>query len=64
MRAGADVQRRLRTELVSTALEGGVGARDALGRLGLAGKQVVVLAAALRAEHPGEPAARPRPARR
>ena len=53
VRAGADVQRRLRTDLVSTALEGGVGARDALSRLGLAGKQVVVLAAALRAEHPG-----------
>ena len=53
VRAGADVQRRLRTDLVSTALEGGVGARDALSRLGLAGKQVVVLAAALRAEHSG-----------
>jgi hypothetical protein len=53
VRAGADVQRRLRTDLVSTALEGGVGARDALSRLGLAGKQVIVLAAALRAESPG-----------
>ncbi len=52
VRAGADVQRRLRTDLVSTALEGGVGARDALSRLGLAGKQVVVLAAALRGDHP------------
>ncbi|MDH2412913.1 helix-turn-helix domain-containing protein [Nocardioides sp. CER19] len=58
VRAGADVQRRLRTDLVSTALEGGAGARDALSRLGLAGKQVVVLAVALRAEHPvGEQAA-------
>lgn len=52
VRAGADVQRRLRTDLVSTALEGGAGARDALDRLGLAGKQVVVLAATLRGEHP------------
>ncbi|MGW5238723.1 PucR family transcriptional regulator [Monashia sp. NPDC004114] len=53
LRAGADVQRRLRTDLVSTALEGGVSARDALSRLGLEGKQVVVLAATLRDEHPG-----------
>jgi sugar diacid utilization regulator len=52
VRAGADVQRRLRTDLVSTALEGGVGALDALSRLGLAGLPVVVLAATLRAEHP------------
>jgi len=50
VRAGADVQRRLRTDLVSTALEGGPGAGDALARLGLAGKQVVVLAVSLRAE--------------
>ncbi|MFT4084544.1 MAG: PucR family transcriptional regulator, partial [Nocardioides sp.] len=35
VRAGADVQRRLRTDLVATALEGGAGARDALARLGL-----------------------------
>jgi PucR C-terminal helix-turn-helix domain/GGDEF-like domain len=55
VRAGADVQRRLRTDLVSTALEGGVGARDALSRLGLEGAQVVVLAASLRPEHPGDP---------
>jgi hypothetical protein len=55
VRAGADVQRRLRTDLVSTALEGGVGARDALSRLGLEGAQVVVLAASLRPEHPGGP---------
>ena len=47
VRAGADVQRRLRTDLVATAIEGGAGARDALTRLGLAGKQVVVLAASL-----------------
>jgi hypothetical protein len=47
VRAGADVHRRLRTDLVGTALEGGTGAQDALRRLGLAGRQVVVLAAAL-----------------
>lgn len=47
VRAGADVQRRLRTDLVSTALEGGAGARDALSRLGLAGRRVVVLALGL-----------------
>ncbi len=46
-RAGADVHRRLRTDLVGTALEGGGGAQDALRRLGLAGRQVVVLAAAV-----------------
>ncbi|WP_183544787.1 PucR family transcriptional regulator [Nocardioides albus] len=50
VRAGADVQRRLRTDLVSSVLEGGAGARDALGRLGLAGRPVVVLALALRHE--------------
>jgi len=50
VRAGADVQRRLRADLVATALEGGGGAHDALHRLGLAGRQVVVLAAGLRFE--------------
>lgn len=50
VRAGADVQRRLRTDLVSTALEGGAGARDALARLGLADRSVVVMAAALRGD--------------
>lgn len=45
-RAGADVQRRLRTDLVATVLEGGAGAQQALGRLGLAGRSLVVLAAA------------------
>jgi DNA-binding PucR family transcriptional regulator len=44
LRAGADVQRRLRTDLLSTALEGGVGAREALSRLGLTDQPVVVLA--------------------
>ncbi|MER7248995.1 helix-turn-helix domain-containing protein [Kribbella sp. NPDC000426] len=44
IRAGADVERRLRADLVSTALEGGPGARAALDRLGLADQHVVVLA--------------------
>ena len=47
IRAGADVERRLRADLVSTALEGEGGAREALGRLGLAGQPVVVLALAI-----------------
>jgi hypothetical protein len=47
IRAGADVERRLRADLVSTALEGGAGARDALDRLGLADQPVVVLALAV-----------------
>ncbi len=53
IRAGADVERRLRADLVSTALEGEGGAREALGRLGLAGQPVVVLALAIldQAEH-------------
>lgn len=44
IRAGADVERRLRADLVSTALEGGAGAGDAVSRLGLADQPVVVLA--------------------
>jgi DNA-binding PucR family transcriptional regulator len=47
IRAGADVQRRLRTDLVSTALHGGVDAREALNRLGLADQPVIVLALAM-----------------
>ncbi|MDP2775294.1 MAG: helix-turn-helix domain-containing protein [Nocardioides sp.] len=47
VRAGADVQRRLRADLLSSALEGGVGARDALGRLGLAGQPLMVIGVAL-----------------
>jgi hypothetical protein len=46
IRAGADVERRLRTDLVSTALEGGVSAREALNRLGLTDQPVAVLALA------------------
>ncbi|MEV4313094.1 helix-turn-helix domain-containing protein [Actinocrispum sp. NPDC049592] len=46
IRAGADVERRLRGDLLATALEGGTGAREALSRLGLTGLPVVVLALA------------------
>lgn len=47
LRAGADVERRLRADLVSTALEGGPGAAEALGRLGLTDYAGVVLALAV-----------------
>ncbi|MCX3058190.1 PucR family transcriptional regulator [Streptomyces beihaiensis] len=47
LRAGADVERRLRADLVSTALEGGPGAIEALGRLGLTDYAGVVLALAV-----------------
>lgn len=43
-RAGADVERRLRADLVAAALEGGPGANDALARLRLSDHQCVVLA--------------------
>ena len=49
VRAGADVQRRLRADLLSSALEGGAGAREALERLGLAGQPLLVLAVAMSA---------------
>ncbi|OZM81369.1 CdaR family transcriptional regulator [Pseudonocardia sp. MH-G8] len=54
MRAGADVERRLVADLVATALEGGPGAGDALSRLGLADRPLVVLALGL-PEPGGEP---------
>ena len=47
VRAGADVQRRLRADLLSSALEGGTGARDALDRLGLTGQRLMVLGVAM-----------------
>ncbi|MFB9312757.1 PucR family transcriptional regulator [Nocardioides plantarum] len=48
VRAGADVQRRLRADLLSTALEGGVQAQGALDRLGLGGGvQLMVLGVAV-----------------
>lgn len=46
LRAGADVERRLRADLVATALEAGPGAADAVARLGLAGPASLVLALA------------------
>lgn len=49
-RAGADVERRLRAELVATVLEGGPAAGEAATRLGLAGGPACVLALAV----PGE----------
>jgi len=47
IRAGADVSRRLRADLVSTALEGGTGAFEAVRRLGLTDQPAVVLALAV-----------------
>jgi sugar diacid utilization regulator len=63
-RMGADVERRLRTELVSTALEGGPSAAEAAGRLGLDGRPAVVLALALDDARTGTPVARVEAARR
>lgn len=45
LRAGSDVERRLRADLLSTALEGGDGAVHALERLGIGDGPIVVLAA-------------------
>lgn len=57
LRAGADVGRRLQADLVSTALEGGPAASEALDRLGLRNKHAVILALAPReapdAQHAG-----------
>jgi DNA-binding PucR family transcriptional regulator len=47
VRAGADVQRRVRADLLSSALEGGAGAGEALGRLGLPRQPLLVLGVAL-----------------
>ena len=55
-RAGADVERRLRADLVSTAVEGGSGAAEAVRRLGLADQACVVLALALAHSHGEDPA--------
>jgi DNA-binding PucR family transcriptional regulator len=46
-RAGADVDHRLRADLVATALEGGPESAHAVGRLGLLGKSVNVVAMAI-----------------
>ncbi len=47
VRAGSDVQRRLLADLLSSALEGGTGAKDALDRLGLTGRQLMLLGVAI-----------------
>ncbi|WP_317987135.1 PucR family transcriptional regulator [Streptomyces kanamyceticus] len=44
LRAGTDAENRLRADLVTTALEGGPGAVEALGRLGLADGPLLVMA--------------------
>ena len=49
-RAGADVDRRLVADLVATALEGGPGTVEALARLGLADRPLVVIAMGLTEE--------------
>jgi DNA-binding PucR family transcriptional regulator len=49
-RAGADVERRLRTDLVAGALEGGARAVEAASKLGLSHQPVVVAALALQDE--------------
>lgn len=46
-RAGTDAENRLRADLVATALEGGGGAVDALGRLGLVNEPTLVMAMGL-----------------
>ena len=55
-RAGADVERRLRADLVGTALEGGPGALDAARQLGIGNHAVIVLALALPTDPPGSSA--------
>ncbi|MEU7576457.1 helix-turn-helix domain-containing protein [Streptomyces sp. NPDC041068] len=49
-RAGEDAQNRLRADLVSTVLEGGAGAAEALDRLGLVHESTVVMAMGLTAQ--------------
>ena len=56
IRAGADVARRLRSDLLSSALEGGAGAGEALARLGLAGSALLVLGVALAQDPPQDAA--------
>jgi hypothetical protein len=46
-RAGADTQRRMRADLLSTVLAGGADAPEAAGRLGIATTRLCVLAAQL-----------------
>ncbi|MDQ0643448.1 PucR family transcriptional regulator [Microbacterium murale] len=53
IRAGADVTRRMRADLLSTALEGGEGAAYALERLGISDEPVAVFAAGMLAADDG-----------
>ncbi|MEV0261288.1 helix-turn-helix domain-containing protein [Streptomyces sp. NPDC050617] len=57
LRAGADVERRLRSDLVATALEGGPGAAEAVARLGLAEQPGAVLALAAAGRPDGDQSA-------
>ncbi|MBZ5739160.1 PucR family transcriptional regulator [Nocardioides mangrovi] len=54
VRAGADVQRRVRADLVASVLEGGSGAREALERLGLLGTPLIVLGLTLAVRDPAD----------
>lgn len=53
LRAGADVERRLRADLLATILEGGAGSADATSRLRLSDHSCVVLALSA-ADQPGD----------
>ncbi|MCV0376447.1 MAG: helix-turn-helix domain-containing protein [Microbacterium sp.] len=57
LRAGADVERRLRADLLATILEGGPGAADATARLRLNDHRCVVLALSAAEEADDEPSA-------
>ncbi|WP_372469361.1 PucR family transcriptional regulator [Microbacterium maritypicum] len=57
LRAGADVERRLRADLLATILEGGPGAADATARLRLSDHRCVVLALSAAEESDDEPSA-------
>lgn len=51
VRAGADVRRGVRADLLASALAGGAGAPDALERLGLAGQPLLVVGMTLDEVH-------------
>ncbi len=57
LRAGADVERRLRADLLATILEGGPGAADATSRLRLSDHRCVVLALSAAEQLGDEPTA-------
>ena len=57
LRAGADVERRLRADLLATILEGGPGAADAVSRLRLDDHRCVVLALSAVEEPDDDPSA-------